>query len=214
MHPYHALNRVMSALPAHSVVVVDGGEASLWAAANLVHARPSLVMAATGYLGFLGNSFGYALGCALAFPARQIVVIIGDGSFGFHAAELDTYARLGLKIATVVVNNSCWGMSKNGQDALYDGVNTERVVSALSAGAAYEQLARGLQNNAIKVTQLSDIEPAVQNLFQQPQPSLINLIVSDKPAHPGTVAMVNRTSDRNVIVVPYYDNIPRAFYKD
>ncbi len=72
MHPYHAVKKMYQALQPGPIVCIDGGEAGGWSAQLLENARPSLSMVTTGYLGFLGNGWGYALGCAIADPSRQI----------------------------------------------------------------------------------------------------------------------------------------------
>ena len=42
-----------------------------------------------------------------------------DAALDTHLAELDTYARFGLKIVTIISNNYAWGMSQAGQDLIY-----------------------------------------------------------------------------------------------
>ena len=212
LHPYHAMKEVMSAIEPGSIIVLDGGEASAWAGDLALHSKPSVVLTSTGYLGFLGNGFGYSLGCAVADPDRRIINIQGDGSAGFHLMELDTYKRFNLNIMTVVVNNSSWGMSFNGQDIIYGSTNPGRPISALSSATEYDVVAKGLQNSAARVSRLSEIRSTVTNLQSQVGPSLLSLIVDRKPVHPITTAMVGLTDDPHSVVVPYYDNIPRVYY--
>lgn len=213
LHPYHAVKHVFSAVEPGSIVVLDGGEAGAWAANLAMHCQPSAMMTATGYLGFLGTGFGYSLGCAVAAPDRKVVNIQGDGSAGFHLMELDTYKRLNLNIMTVIVNNSSWGMSSNGQDLVYGTKNPARPISSLSSRTEYDVVAKGLQNAAAKVSSLSDIQSTVSSFQAMNGPSCINLIVDRKPVHPVTTAMVGMTEDPDLIVVPYYDNLPRTRYK-
>ena len=213
MHPYHALKATFEALEPGGIVSIDGGEAGAWALDLVERARPSIAMASTGYLGFLGNGWGYSLGAAIAEPGRQVINIQGDGSAGFHFAELDTFARFKLNIMTVVMNNFCWGMSQSGQELVYGEKVSIRQASKLSSTAAYEQVAAGFQCASAKVEKVSEIKKAVQELSKAGKPSLLNLIVSDKPIHPVTKSMVNVTESRDWIVVPYYDNVPRPYYK-
>lgn len=212
IHPYHGVKQVISAIEPDSIIVLDGGEASAWFGDNSWKCQPSLVTTATGYLGFLGAGFGYSLGLAIAAPDRKVINVQGDGSAGFHLMELDTYKRFNLNIMTVIVNNSKWGMSINGQDLVYGTENPTRPVSSLSSEAAYDAVATGLQNKAAKLTRITDIQATVSRLQSQPGPSCINLIVDHKPIHPITTAMVGLTDNPNYVVVPYYDNIPRASY--
>ncbi|KAJ5721498.1 uncharacterized protein N7483_009432 [Penicillium malachiteum] len=212
LHPYHALRHVFSAVQPGSIIILDGGEAGAWAADLARYSNPSTVMTSTGYLGFLGTGFGYTLGCAIAAPDRKIVNIQGDGSAGFHLMELDTYKRFELNVMTVIVNNSTWGMSINGQDIVYGSATPARPISSLDAGTEYDVVAKGLQNASAKVSQISEIYPTVTRFQEQKGPSCINLIVDRKPVHPITTLMVGLTDSPDAVVVPYYDNIPRAHY--
>ncbi|KAK8210407.1 thiamine pyrophosphate enzyme, N-terminal TPP binding domain-containing protein [Phyllosticta capitalensis] len=212
IHPYHALASLFSLLPPDPIIVFDGGECACWAAMAAKLSKPHTIVSSTGYLGFLGSGFGQALGCAVAAPHQMIVNIQGDGSAGFHFMDLDSYARHGLNVLTVVVNNNCWGMSANGQDLVYGEKVSSRPVSSLSHKTDYAMIAKGLCNSAAKVDKISEIEPALMEVFSQDGPSCIELIVSRKPTHPVTKSMVGATEDKNVIVVPYYDNVPRPHY--
>ncbi|KAJ5591315.1 hypothetical protein N7450_005287 [Penicillium hetheringtonii] len=62
LHPYHAVKNLVSAIKPGSIIVLDGGEASAWVGDIAWKCQPSLVITATGYLGFLGNGFGYSSG--------------------------------------------------------------------------------------------------------------------------------------------------------
>jgi thiamine pyrophosphate-dependent acetolactate synthase large subunit-like protein len=213
LHPYHAVKNLVSGIEPGSIIILDGGEASAWVGDLASRCQPHTVMTATGYLGFLGNGFGYTLGCAIAAPDRKVINIQGDGSAGFHLMELDTYKRFNLNILTVVVNNSSWGMSSNGQDLVYGTDHPARPISALSSATEYDVVAKGLQNAAAKVSRVEDVQSTVTKFQAQSGPSCINLIVDRKPVHPITTAMVGLTDDPNLVVVPYYNNIPRAYYK-
>ncbi|KAK7707711.1 hypothetical protein SLS57_009226 [Botryosphaeria dothidea] len=214
LHPHHALSALFSHLPPNPIVVLDGGEAALWAGpAALAHCQPAALISSTGYLGFLGNGFGYALGCAVAAADARVVLVTGDGAAGFHFMELDTFARHGLRVLTVVVNNECWGMSANGQDIVYGGTTAARPASGLSGRVEFSVVAAGLGCAGVRCAALEEVGPGVQGVLAKGGPACVDLRVSRKPVHPGTEAMVAMTEDPDVIVVPYYDNVPRPHYK-
>ena len=213
-HPYHAVKALFEALPEGAIVILDGGEVGGWSLQLLEHARASLAMASTGYLGFLGNGYGYALGAAVADPSKQIVFVTGDGAAGFHLAELDTFARFKLNIVTIIGNNYVWGMSQAGQELIYGEQNPIRQASKLNPKAEYQDVAIALQCAGEKAEKLEDIAPSIKKLLKSGKPGLLNMIISDGPTHSDTEAMVNPTDDPNWIVVPYYDNVPRPFYKN
>lgn len=137
----------------------------------------------------------------------------GDGSAGFHLAELDTFARFNLKIITVISNNYAWGMSQAGQELIYGEKTPVRQASKLSPKAEYHTVAAGLQCAAERVDKVDDLPTAIEKLIKADGPGLLNMIISDKPVHGDTKAMVNADVGPDWIVVPYYDNIPRPVYK-
>lgn len=201
IHPYHALSALMSSLPKDSIIMLDGGEAGQWAGMNVEKAQPKVAMTPPGYLGFLGNGWGYSIGAAIADPDRLIVNVHGDGSAGFHIQELDTIARFGLRVLTVVVNNYVWGMSVNGQDLIYEGKTDARPAVKLSKQCAYEVVAQGFGCRGAKVEKYEEIEGAVKEMCKEDGGrGLINLIVSVKPTSPATLGMVGATEDKNVSI--------------
>ncbi|KAF2113166.1 acetolactate synthase I/II/III large subunit [Lophiotrema nucula] len=221
LHPYHAVKKLFQCLPSGSILCIDGGEAGGWALQLLPESRASLSLVTTGYLGFLGNGWGYALGASVADKSRLVVNMQGDGSAGFHIAELDTYAKFGLRVLTVVVNNSVWGMSQAGQEMLYGHITTARPAARLKPSTRYDLVAEGfgsymdlgLSSSTLSEKVYNGIGAAVDEIVHGGGPGLIDLRVSDKPYQDMTKAMVGVTKDPDVIVVPYYDNLPRPYYK-
>ncbi|RDW59343.1 thiamine pyrophosphate-binding protein [Aspergillus mulundensis] len=192
MHPHHALRILFTTLSTQiksPILVMDGGECAIWAHGVAQILNPSVILKSTGALGFLGNGFGYALGAAVACPGTKVINVQGDGSAGFHFMELDTYARLGLDVVTIVVNNYCWGMSSNGQELVYGDLNPARPVSSLSAVTGYAAVSGGLGNRGVRIEKVEEMEGAVQKVLEGQGPGCIELIVDSKPVHPVTEAM-------------------------
>ncbi|KAI1626174.1 acetolactate synthase I/II/III large subunit [Exophiala viscosa] len=215
LHPFFTMKTIFETLPEGSIIIIDGGEAGIWAAELLEQARPAGGMVATGYLGFLGNGWGYSIGAALAVPDRLIVNIHGDGSAGFHIQELDTFARHRLNVLTIIMNNYFWGMSVAGQDLIYEDEDPARVASTLSEDCRYDIVAQGFGcKGAITRKSLDEVRDAVKSLTETKGPGLLNAIISRNPITMGTRGMVGKTDDKNYIVVPYYDNVPRPYYKE
>jgi thiamine pyrophosphate-dependent acetolactate synthase large subunit-like protein len=61
------------------------------------------------YGAHLGSGVGTAAGVKLARPKRQVICLVGDGSFVFGPTALWNMARLGLPVITVVYNNHAYG---------------------------------------------------------------------------------------------------------
>jgi thiamine pyrophosphate-dependent acetolactate synthase large subunit-like protein len=122
------------------------------------------------------------------------------------------------------VNNYKWGMSIAGQDIMYGEGAPARPVSSLSPVCRFEVVAEGFGCNGAKCTRVDDMPVAISQLVQSMpsangagRPGLVSLIVDTEPITVTTKSMVGKPEPGkgdNVIVVPYYDNIDRPYYKD
>ena len=204
LHPYHAGREALLGAGADAVLVLDGGEAPLWAAMSVAAAAPHRVLN-LGYMGFLGIGQGFAIGAQIAEPQRRVLQVTGDGAYGFHLAELDTMVRHGLPVVTVVLNNACWGMSIHGQEAVY-GAGNDVIVRL--ADTDYHEVARALGGYGERVTEIGEVRAAVQRAFDSGLPACVNVAVAASVVHPMTTAMLGDLEADNEIVVPYYENIP------
>lgn len=205
MHPYFAAKAFVEACPPDTIFVLDGAEAPSWAEFFVSALRPGSVLR-LGYLGCLGVGPGFAIGAARARPDAPVVLITGDGAAGFHPQEFDTMARHGLPVVTVVFNNTVWGMSIHGQEAVFgsDGV----VVSEL-ADSAYERVAEAYGGIGIRVDQLDDIESAMSKALSANAPVCINAAIDPDVVHPITTMLLGDVTNPDEIVIPYYENLPR-----
>ena len=77
----------------------------------------------------------------------------------------------------------------------------------------WASIAKGLGVRGVRVEKLEDVERIAREVLGGEGPSCVDFLVSSQPVHPGTTAMVDMTDDPNMVVVPYYDNVPRAHYK-
>ena len=113
-----------------------------------------------GNLGTIGHGVCYALVGGLARPGSHPVWMVGDGSFGFNAMELDTAARHGVPIVTVIMNNRGW-----------------------SAGWVplgerhYERMAGVFDGVGFYVETVAELGPALDAAFASDQPSIVNVML-------------------------------------
>ena len=77
-----------------SVFVCDGGEFGQWAQACLT--APHRVI--NGVAGSIGSALPFAIGARLRAADAPVLAVLGDGTFGFHAAEIDTAVRYELAL--------------------------------------------------------------------------------------------------------------------
>jgi acetolactate synthase-1/2/3 large subunit len=204
IHPYRAAREIATQIPPGSILVRDGGESAVWIDWATTTNDLEVVLS-LGYQGHLGVGQGFAIGAQVAHPDRRVVQVTGDGAIGFHIQEWDTMVRHELPIVTIVLNNSCWGMSIHGQHAVYgpDG----DVISRL-APTRYDLVAEGFGAFGQHVTEIDDIGPAVARALESGRPAVINVATSASIVNPITTSMLGELDNPDEIAIPYYDNLP------
>ncbi len=106
------------ALDRDAIVIGDGGDFVSYAGRVIDSYQPGCWLD-PGPFGCLGTGPGYALAAKLAHPERQVVLLLGDGAFGFSGMEFDTLARHGVNMVGVMGNNGIWGLEKHPMEFLY-----------------------------------------------------------------------------------------------
>ena len=118
LHPMRIYGELGRLLERNAIVVGDGGDFVSYAGRLIESYEPGCWLD-SGPFGCLGSGLGYALAAKLARPDRQVVLLVGDGAFGFAGMELDTLARHGVGVVVVVGNNGIWGLEKHPMEWLY-----------------------------------------------------------------------------------------------
>src|SRR5262249_35548174 len=114
-----------------------------------------------GFLGWgkstqLGSSLGFALGAKLAAPEKLVVQFLGDRPRGMSGMDLETAGRERISILTVLVNNGTMG--GYGRHIPYAG----EAYRSRYLGGDYTRVAAGLGWSAERVTEPSEIIPALR----------------------------------------------------
>ena len=179
IHPARLVADVAAWLPEDAIVCVDAGELALWAIDALPARRPGSTMSSLGSaMGALGMGLPWAIGAKVAHPDRPVILLTGDGSFGFGAMELDTAARHDLPIAVVVGNDGGWGIVRHMQQLVHG-----RAVASDLPGTAYEKLAEMAGGHGERVERAADLEIALHNAFAAKMPVVLNVMIDPAPMH-------------------------------
>ena len=109
------------------IVIGDGGDI-VATAAKIIPVKTEGAWMDPGPLGTLGVGMPFALAAKLAHPKRPVVILYGDGSFGFNGMEYDTAVRFGLPIVGIVGNDGAWGQMMRPQGAIYGWDRLEAVI--------------------------------------------------------------------------------------
>jgi thiamine pyrophosphate-dependent acetolactate synthase large subunit-like protein len=155
-----------------AILVSDGGDIHTWAITVFRANFPGSLLATHDALGTIGVGVPYAVGAKAAAPERNVVMCIGDGSFGFGAMELETAARHDLPFVAVVANNGAWGNIRHEQGKQF----TQNDATQLSV-ASYEKLAEAFGGHAERVEDAAEVGPAIRRAIDSGKPAVVNVIV-------------------------------------
>lgn len=169
MHPNRLLGILQEKLAPDAVTIADGGDILSFARVAL-SAGPYMD---SGSLGCLGVGVPFGIAAALALPDRQVVVVTGDGSFGFNAIEVDTAVRHGAKVVFVVANNGAWNIECYDQRVTYDG----NLVGTELRHSDYAALARALGAHGERVERVEDLSDAIERCFEN-APAVLDVLVT------------------------------------
>ena len=132
-----------------------------------------------GPAGSIGSAIPMAIAARLRHPDRPVLAVLGDGTFGFHAFELDTAARYRLPIVTVVGNDARWNAEHQLQIQHY---GADRTVGCELRPSRYDRLAAALGAHGEHVERADDLEPAVDRALRSGLPAIINIAIEGLPA--------------------------------
>jgi acetolactate synthase-1/2/3 large subunit len=167
IHPAHAVGVIGSVFGTEAVYTVDGGNTSLWAYAALPPTRPRSFHSILEF-GMLGTGIPSAIGAKLGAPERDVVCVTGDGAAGFHIMEMQSAAREGLAITTIVLAEGSWTMEEHNELALYG-----RTYGTAHGKVRWDEVARGLGCHGEYVERIEELEPALRRAQSHHGPSLI-----------------------------------------
>jgi len=177
IRPERVIRTLSELLPRDAVVVADPGTPCPYLSAyyELSDARGRLI--SNRAHGALGYSLPAVLGAHFARPDAKCVAVMGDGSFGFNAGEMETLARIGAPVTLIVLSNSAFGWIKAGQDSGFG----KRYYSVDFNRTDHARVAEAFGLKAWRVEDPADLKAAMKAALEHGGPSLIDIHV--QPLH-------------------------------
>ena len=154
-----------------TIVVGDGGNI-VSACAKVIELGYPGQWLDPGPLGCLGVGIPFAIAARRLHPDKKVLVINGDGSFGFNGFEFDTAVRFGLPLVSVVGNDAGWGQIRDPQVGM---VGRERAVATSLAPTRYDEIVAAMGGYGEHVERPEEIEPAVERAFASGRPACVNV---------------------------------------
>ena len=169
---YAVLDALSTYAPDDAVIMCDAGSAYyMIPQAFRFRAQQRLVMSQSQ--GDMGWALPAAIGVAMA-GAKNVICIVGDGSFMSNVQELATITEHNLPIKIIVLNNKGYLSIKNTQTKFFEG----RVHGVDSDTGVwfpdFLELAETFRINATKVWSISVMEKYFPNIFSKRGPWLLD----------------------------------------
>jgi acetolactate synthase-1/2/3 large subunit len=179
IHPARLIGEVGRYADADAVIVGDGGDFVSFAGRLIERPQPGLWID-PGPFGALGSGPAYAMAAKLAHPQRQVILLSGDGAFGFSAMEFDTLVRHRIPIVCVIGNNGIWALEKHPMQTMLG----TSIATDLAPRTRYDQLVAALGGYGELVERPSEIGPALERAFQAGVPACLNVICDPNAEYP------------------------------
>jgi acetolactate synthase I/II/III large subunit len=179
LHPMRLYRELGEVIDRDAIVIGDGGDFVSYAGKMIDSYQPGCWLD-PGPFGCLGTGCGYALAAKLAHPDRQVVLMLGDGAFGFSGMEFDTLARHGVNVVGVMGNNGIWALEKHPMEFLYG----YSVAADLRPATRYDLLVEALGGYGELVERPQDVRPALERALGAGKPALVNVLTDPSVVYP------------------------------
>jgi len=181
IHPARAMEAIGRVFGSEAIYTADGGNTSLWAHWFLPSTRPRSYHNILE-LGMLGTGIPSAIGARLGEADRDVVCVTGDGAAGFNFMEMQSAAREGLDMTTVVFAEGSWTMEEPNERMLYG-----KTFGTAMGDIRWDIVAEGLGCSGIFVDRPEDVEPALEKARATRGPTVVCLR-TDREANLSTPA--------------------------
>ncbi|WP_428339150.1 acetolactate synthase [Mycobacterium sp.] len=179
LHPMRVYAELAPMLDRDAIIVVDAGDFGSYAG-RVIDSHVPGAWLDSGPFGCLGSGPGYALAAKLAHPNRQVVLLQGDGAFGFSGMEWDTLVRHDVPVVSVIGNNGIWALEHHPMKALYG----YSVVAELRPNTRYDEVVRALGGHGELVSTSAELRPALTRAMGSGLPAVVNVLTDPDVAYP------------------------------
>jgi acetolactate synthase-1/2/3 large subunit len=164
MSGWHIVKAVQSLLNEEVILLIDGGNIGQWA---------HMLLATDCYPA--GWGLPGAMAARLAYPDRPVLLISGDGSFGFTTTELESAVRQKLPFVAVVANDKTWGIAASVQHNRY---GDEGIIATRLGAIRYDKIAEACGAQGLQAHNPQELTRAIQQGFSAPVPVVIDVPIT------------------------------------
>jgi acetolactate synthase I/II/III large subunit len=175
--PERVVAELQKALDPDAIVVADPGTPCPYFSAFFQVRKTGRQFFSNRAHGALGYSLAAAVGAHVAKPSVKTVAVMGDGSFGMCAGELETIARLGLPITLVVIANATYGWIKAGQKSGFG----KRYFSVDFSVTDHARVAEAFGVKGFRVEDPATLGTVLKEALNSDKPALVDIVC--QPLH-------------------------------
>ncbi len=122
--------------------------------------------------GALGYSLGAAMGAWCGTKNKEVIAIMGDGSFGFSCGELETLTRIGIPITIIVISNKSFGWIKASQHDEYE----QRYHNVDFSRTDHAKIAADYGLKSWRVEKIDDLAAQLSLAVKTEEPTLVDIV--------------------------------------
>jgi len=175
--PERLVKALSGVLDADAIVVADPGTPCPYLSAFYPVRNTGRTLFSNRAHGALGYSMAAAIGAHFGRPSVKTVAVMGDGSFGMCAGELETLARYKLPVTMVVIRNAVYGWIKAGQKTAYG----QRYFSVDFGVTDHSKVAQAYGVKSWTVEDPAKLEGVLREALGVPGPALVDVVC--QPLH-------------------------------
>jgi acetolactate synthase I/II/III large subunit len=188
IHPFRLMHQLRQVAGDDAIYIIDGGDTVYFGLITLRASVKAGVIANGLQFGSLGIGLPFAMAAKLARPESKVILVSGDGSFGFNAIEFESAARHGIPVVAVICNDQAWGSARHSQELCY---GMDRVCGTELGIVHYERMVESLGGYGEFVTRDEQIVPAIERALQSGKPACVNVITDPTVTSISTQVYVN-----------------------
>ena len=172
VHPQYLAHCISELASDDAIFTADVGTPSIWAARYLqMNGRRSLL--GSWSHGSMAGALPQAIGAQLAFPARQVVTMSGDGGFAMLMGDLLSVVQHRLPIKIIIFNNGALAfveLELKAAGLLGDGTDL--------VNPDFAKLAEAVGIKGIRVEHPGDLKESLRAALEHPGPVVVDVKVN------------------------------------
>lgn len=156
-----------------AIIVSDVGQHQMIASRYSSFKRSNSKITSGG-LGTMGFALPAAIGAKMGAPEREVVAIVGDGSFQMTIQELGTIMQTDVAVKIVVLNNDFLGMVRQWQELFFD----KRYAYTVMTNPDFVKIGEGYRIQSKRVSKRDELVRAIKEMIASKDAYLLDVSVT------------------------------------